>query len=129
MPDLDPADIERLLQEGARRRGVTVEAYRDFVQAAADRAGVSFATALQVISLLDKMPSGFHPGSSSTRRTRQRTVPEFHLAIARSSLRNSFSMIHAARTRVHTPLAGGMKGRNRCRATPLYERSATRARR
>ena len=68
MSDLDPADIERLLQEGARRRGMTVEAYRGFIQATAYRAGVSFATALQVISLLDKMPSGLHPGSSSARR-------------------------------------------------------------
>ena len=43
---MDPAAIERLLQEAAQRRGVTVDAYRDLVQATADIARVSFATAL-----------------------------------------------------------------------------------
>jgi len=70
MPDLDPAVIESLLQEGARRHGMTLEAYRNLIQAAADRAGISFEKALQVISVLDKMPPELHPGSSSTRRTR-----------------------------------------------------------
>jgi hypothetical protein len=58
MSDLDPAAIESLLQEAARRRGVTVDAYRDLVQAIADVAGVSFATALQVITAFEKMSSG-----------------------------------------------------------------------
>jgi len=39
MSDLDPAAIERLLQDGARRRGVPVNAYRDLVQTKADIAG------------------------------------------------------------------------------------------
>ena len=56
MPDLDPADIERLLHDGARRRGVTVDAYRDFIQAIADPAGVTFEKALQVISDFERMP-------------------------------------------------------------------------
>jgi len=70
MSDLDPAAIERLLHEGARRRGMTVDAYRDLVQATAEGAEVSFATALQVITVLDKMPPGLHPGRSSARWTR-----------------------------------------------------------
>ena len=58
MSDLDPAAIESLLQEGARRRGVTVDAYRGLVQARADIARVSFATALLVITVFQKMPPG-----------------------------------------------------------------------
>ena len=58
MSDLDPAAVERLLQEGAQRRGVTIAAYRDLVHATADVARVSFATALQVISAFEKMPPG-----------------------------------------------------------------------
>ena len=51
MSDLDPAPIERLLQEAAQRRGVPVDAYRDLVQAVADVAGVDFATALSTRSV------------------------------------------------------------------------------
>jgi len=58
MSDLDPAAVESLLQEAARRRGVTVDAYRDLVQAIADVAGVDFATALKVIAVFEKMPAG-----------------------------------------------------------------------
>ena len=58
MPDLDPAAIERLLQEAAQRRGVPIDAYRDLVQATADVARVSFATALQVMAVFEKMPAG-----------------------------------------------------------------------
>ena len=59
MPDLDTAAIERLLYEGARRRGVTVDAYRNLVQATADNAaGVTFEKALQVITAFEKMPPG-----------------------------------------------------------------------
>jgi hypothetical protein len=70
MPDLAPAAIESLLHEGARRRSMMIDAYRDLIQATADGSGVSFATALQVITVLDKMPPELHPGSSSARRTR-----------------------------------------------------------
>ena len=54
--DLDPAAIESLLQETARRRGVTVDAYRDFITAIADPAGVTFEKAVQVISDFERMP-------------------------------------------------------------------------
>ena len=56
MADLDPAAVESLLQEAARRRGVSVDAYRDFIQAIADPAGVTFEKALQVISDFERMP-------------------------------------------------------------------------
>ena len=56
MPDLDAAAIERLLQEAAQRRGVPVDANRDLVQAAADVARVGLAAALQVITVLKKVP-------------------------------------------------------------------------
>ena len=55
--DLDSAAIETLLYDGARRRGVTVEAYRDLIQATADRARVGFSEALQVIADFEKMAS------------------------------------------------------------------------
>src|SRR3954467_13490717 len=55
MPDLDPAAIETLLQEGARRRGVPVNAYRDLVQAKADIAEIDFATALHLINAVEKL--------------------------------------------------------------------------
>src|SRR4051812_1827124 len=58
MPDLNPIAIENLLHEGALRYGVTVEAYRDLVQATADVARVSFAMALQVITAFEKLPPG-----------------------------------------------------------------------
>jgi len=58
MSDLDPAAIETLLQEGARRRGIPVNAYHDVVRAKTDIAGISFATALQVTSAIEKMSSG-----------------------------------------------------------------------
>jgi len=56
MPDPDPIAIENLLQEGALRHGVTVDACRDLVQAAADAARVGFTTALQVITAFEKRP-------------------------------------------------------------------------
>ena len=37
MPDLDAAAIESLLLDGARRRGMTVTAYRDLIQATVNR--------------------------------------------------------------------------------------------
>src|SRR3954453_21142739 len=37
MADLDPAAIESLLNEGALRRGVPVDPYRNLVQATADK--------------------------------------------------------------------------------------------
>ena len=48
MTYLDPTLIETLLQEGALRRGVTVVAYRDLIQATADGSGASFERALQL---------------------------------------------------------------------------------
>jgi len=54
--DLDPATIESLLHSGAGRRGVTVDAYRDFIKAIADPAGVTFEKAVQVISDFERMP-------------------------------------------------------------------------
>ena len=59
-PIWTPPTSSACCRKGHGARGMTVEAYRDLIQATADRAGVSFATALQVISLLDKMPSGVH---------------------------------------------------------------------
>ena len=56
--DPDHASFERLLHDGAQRRGMTVEAYRDLIQATAAGSGVSFATALQVVSDLEKMLPG-----------------------------------------------------------------------
>ena len=50
MPDLDPAVIESLLYAGAHRRDVTVDAYRDLVQAAAVNAGIAFEKALGVLN-------------------------------------------------------------------------------
>ena len=59
MSDLDAAAIEKLLHEGARRRGVTVDAYRNLVQATADNAtGVTFERALQVVIAFERMPPG-----------------------------------------------------------------------
>jgi len=59
MSDLEAADIERLLHEGARRRGMTVEAYRNLVQATTDdAAGVSFEKALQVVAAFERMRPG-----------------------------------------------------------------------
>ena len=51
--DLEPADIERLLERG---RGATVDAYCDFIQTIADLAGITFEKALQVISDFERMP-------------------------------------------------------------------------
>jgi len=58
MSDLDPATIERLLHDAARRHGVTVDAYRDLIQATAEIAEVSFEVTLLVIAVFDKMPAG-----------------------------------------------------------------------
>jgi hypothetical protein len=59
MSDLDPAaTIESLLHDGARRRGMTLDAYRDLVQATADGARVGFATALLVITNFETMSPG-----------------------------------------------------------------------
>src|SRR4051812_48427741 len=58
MGDLDPAAIERLLHDGARRRGETVDAYRDFIQTTAGRAGVSFEKALQLANYFETLPPG-----------------------------------------------------------------------
>jgi len=55
MPDPDPIAIENLLHKGALRHGVTV-VHRDLVQAAADVARVGLAAALQVITVLKKVP-------------------------------------------------------------------------
>src|SRR4051794_31025511 len=49
MPDLGPADIENLLLDGARRRGMTVTAYRDLIQAMANRTKAPFGKTLLVI--------------------------------------------------------------------------------
>ena len=57
MPDLDSVVIENLLHEGALRRRITVNAYRDLVRAKADIAGIRFATALLVMAALE-MPLG-----------------------------------------------------------------------
>src|SRR4051794_9236494 len=56
MADLEPAVIESLLHEGARRRGETVDAYRDFIQTTAGRAGVSFEKALQLANYFETLP-------------------------------------------------------------------------
>ena len=61
MADLDHAAIESLLNEGALRRGVPVDAYRNLVQATADNAaGVTFEEALQVVVAFDRMPPREH---------------------------------------------------------------------
>src|SRR4051794_9739387 len=49
MPDLDPAAIESLLLAGARRRRMTVEAYRDLIQAITNRTKAPFGKTLQVL--------------------------------------------------------------------------------
>ena len=49
MPDLDPAAIESLLLDGARRRGMTVTAYRDLIKAIANRTKAPFGKTLLVI--------------------------------------------------------------------------------
>src|SRR4051812_1915621 len=56
MPDLDPSAVESLLHAGARRRGVKVDAYRDLIQATADRARVGFSRTLEIIADFEKMP-------------------------------------------------------------------------
>ena len=69
MCDLDPATIERLLEEAARRRGELVEACRDFIQAIADRAGVTFK-AVQQANYFEMMPPGssrLHPQEEAAR--------------------------------------------------------------
>jgi len=58
MPDLEPAAIKNLLNDGARRSRMTVDAYRGLIQSTANSAGVSFATALQVITFFERMPPG-----------------------------------------------------------------------
>ena len=57
MGDLDPAAIERLLNDGARRRGESVDACRDLIQTTAGRAGVG-SKALQVVNSFETMPPG-----------------------------------------------------------------------
>jgi len=44
--------------KGARRRGETVDAYRDFIQTTAGRAGVSFEKALQLANYFETLPPG-----------------------------------------------------------------------
>ena len=73
MSDLDPAPIERLLQEAAQRRGVPVDAYRDLVQAVADVAGVDFATALRVMAVFEKLPAAERNALFEQLSSRQRT--------------------------------------------------------
>ena len=58
MPDLEPAAIKNLLNDGARRSRMTVDAYRSLIQSTANSARVSFATALQVITFFERMPPG-----------------------------------------------------------------------
>ena len=58
MSDPDPATIERLLHDAARRHGVTIDAYRDLIKATAEIARVSFETTLLVIAVFEKMPPG-----------------------------------------------------------------------
>ena len=58
MSDLDPATIERLLHDAARRHGVSVGAYRGLIQATAEIAGVSFEVTLLVTAVFEKMPAG-----------------------------------------------------------------------
>jgi hypothetical protein len=53
--NLGPAAIGSL-HDGARRRGMMVDPYRDLVQATADDAGVTFERALQLIKNFDTMP-------------------------------------------------------------------------
>ena len=55
MPDLDPLAIENLLHEGALRRRNGRRLSRPG-SSKADIARVSFATALQVIAVFEKMP-------------------------------------------------------------------------
>jgi len=54
--DLAPDAIESMLLDGARRRGVTVDDYRDLIEATASRAGVTFEKALQVIADFENTP-------------------------------------------------------------------------
>jgi len=59
---------------GARRRGETVDAYRNFIQTIAGRAGVSFEKALQLANYFETLPPGSsYPkgGGSAVRRVGQ----------------------------------------------------------
>ena len=83
MSDLDPAVIENLLQEGARRRGVPLNAYRDLVQTKADIAGISFATALQVITAIEKMSPGERKALFEHLAIIERQAARYGMSVAR----------------------------------------------
>jgi len=54
--DLAADAVESMLLDGARRRGVTVDDYRDLIEATAGRAGATFEKALQVIADFENTP-------------------------------------------------------------------------
>ena len=83
MPDLDPAAIENLLHEGALRRGLKPNAYRDLVQAKADIAGISFATALQVITVLEKMSPSERKAWFGQLATFERQAARYGMSVTR----------------------------------------------
>ena len=83
MPDLDPVVIENLLHEGALRRRITVNAYRDLVRAKADIAGVRFATALLVITAFEKMSPGERKAWFEQLATFERQAARYGMSVAR----------------------------------------------
>src|SRR3954453_7955026 len=83
MPDLDPATIDTLLQEGARRRGIKVNAYRDLVQAKADIAGIRFPTALLGITAFEKMSPGERKAWFEQLATFERQAARYGMSVAR----------------------------------------------
>ena len=82
MPDLDAVAIENLLHEGALRRRITVNAYRDLVRAKADIAGIRFATALLVMAALE-MPLGKRNTLFEQLATFERQAARYGMSVAR----------------------------------------------
>ena len=83
MPDLAPAAVEKLLQEGARRRAVTVDTYRGLIRAIADRAGAPFATALQVIAIFERVPLGERNALFEQLTIVEQQAPRFGVSVGR----------------------------------------------
>ena len=83
MNHLNPLTIENLLHEGALRRRITVNAYRDLVRAKADIAGVRFATALLVITAFEKMSPGERKAWFEQLATFERQAARYGMSVAR----------------------------------------------
>ena len=83
MPDLEPAAIKNLLNDGARRSRMTVDAYRGLIQSTANSAGVSFATALQVITAIEKMSPGERKALFEHLAIIERQAARYGMSVAR----------------------------------------------